>query len=59
MQVMQVAQTQQNSKNENKVVWPFPTVNGERTQASQELIESKHCKTKDTLCTDDYEEATF
>jgi hypothetical protein len=57
MQVMQVTQTQQNSKNENKVVWPFPTVNGECTQASQELLDSKQYTTKDVFSTDDYEEA--
>jgi hypothetical protein len=54
---MQVTQTQQNSKNENKVVWPFPTVNGECTQASQELLDSKQYTTKDVFSTDDYEEA--
>lgn len=49
----------QTQQNDDRIVWPFPTINGERTQASQELLDSKHYKTKDVLCTDDYEEATF
>lgn len=48
-------QTQQNEQ----TVWPFAFINGERTKESQELLDSKHYKTKDVLCTDDYEEATF
>jgi len=46
----------QNQQNE-KVVWPFPTVNGARTEASQELMDSKQYNTKDVFSTDDYEEA--
>jgi len=46
----------QNQQNE-PIVWPFPSINGERTQASQELMESKPHKTKDVFSTDDYEEA--
>lgn len=49
-------QTQQNQNND---VWPFAFINGERTQASQELMDSKQYKTKDVFSTDDYEEATF
>jgi hypothetical protein len=49
-------QTQQKQNND---VWPFAFVNGERTQASQELMDSKQYNTKDVFCTDDYEEATF
>lgn len=49
-------QNQQN-QNENKVIWPFPTINGERTKESQELLDSKHYKTKEVLDTNDYEEA--
>lgn len=39
--------------------WPFAFVNGERTQASQELLEVKHYKTKEVLNTNEYEEALF
>jgi hypothetical protein len=39
--------------------WPFPTINGERTKESQELLDSKHYKTKEVLDTDDYEESPF
>lgn len=46
----------QNQQNE-QLVWPFAFINGERTQASQELLESKQYKTKDVFSTDDYEEA--
>jgi hypothetical protein len=46
----------QNQQNE-PVVWPFAFVNGERTKQSQELLDSKHYKTKDVFSTDDYEEA--
>jgi len=49
-------QTQQN-QNQNNDVWPFPIVNGARTQSSQELMDSKQYKTKDVFSTDDYEEA--
>lgn len=48
----------QNQQNE-VVVWPFAFVNGARTQASQELLDSKQYKTKDVFSTDDYEEAMF
>lgn len=48
----------QNQQNE-AVVWPFAFVNGARTQASQELLDSKQYKTKDVFSTDDYEEAMF
>jgi hypothetical protein len=41
------------------VTWPFPSVNGERTKESQELLDSKHYTTKESLDTDDYEEALF
>jgi hypothetical protein len=40
-------------------VWPFPTINGERTKESQELLDSKHYKTKEVLDTNAYEEAPF
>lgn len=46
----------QNQQNE-QVVWPFAFINGERTQASKKLLESKQYKTKDVFSTDDYEEA--
>lgn len=49
-------QTQQKPTNN---AWPFAFVNGERTQASQELMDSKQYNTKDVFSTDDYEEATF
>lgn len=45
------------SDKDDSKTWPFAFVNGERTQASQELLESKHYKTKDVFSTDDYEEA--
>lgn len=48
----------QNQQNET-TTWPFSFVNGARTQASQELLDSKHYTTKDVFSTDDYEEATF
>lgn len=48
----------QNQQNES-FTWPFPSVNGERTQASQELLDSKHYKTKEVLDTNDYEDAPF
>lgn len=41
------------------VTWPFPSVNGERTQESQELLDSKHYTTKEVLDTNDYEESLF
>jgi hypothetical protein len=47
--------TQQNEPS----AWPFAFVNGERTQASQELLDSKQYKTKDVFSTDDHEEAPF
>lgn len=46
----------QNQQNE-PVIWPFAFVNGERTQASQELMDSKQYNTKDVFSTNDYEEA--
>lgn len=50
-------------QNEQKKIdhnyWPFPAVNGERTQQSQELLDSKQYNTKDVFSTDDYEEAMF
>lgn len=49
----------QNQPNPTTKDWPFAFVNGERTQASQELLESEPYKTKDVFSTDDYEEATF
>lgn len=49
-------QTQQNPIND---AWPFAFVNGERTQASKELMDSKQYNTKDVFSTDDYEEAMF
>jgi hypothetical protein len=39
--------------------WPFAFINGERTQASQELLDGKNYKTKDVLDTTEYEEALF
>lgn len=41
------------------VTWPFPTVNGQRTEESQQLIDSKQYNTNEVLNTDDYEEALF
>lgn len=50
----------QNQQNQTKVVtWPFPTINGKRTKESQELLDSKHYKTKEVLDTNDYEESPF
>lgn len=50
----------QNQQNENESkTWPFPSVNGERTKESQELIDSKHYKTEEVFNTDDHEEAPF
>jgi hypothetical protein len=48
----------QNQQNET-IVWPFAFVNGARTQASQELMDSKQYNTKDVFSTDDYEESPF
>jgi hypothetical protein len=39
--------------------WPFAFVNGDRTKESQQLLDSKHYKTKEVLDTNDYEEALF
>ena len=49
----------QNPKKSDKLPWPFPVRNGERTEASRALLEesTKHTHTKDTL--EDYPEATF
>jgi hypothetical protein len=47
-------------QNQTKVItWPFPIVNDNRTQESQQLIDSKHYTTKEVLNTNDYEEAIF
>ena len=51
--------TLQESNQSKPVAWPFAFVNGARTQASQELLDSKHYKTKDVLNTTEYEEALF
>ena len=47
------------SDKDDSKTWPFAFVNDTRTQASQELMDSKQYKTKDVFSTDDYEEATF
>lgn len=39
--------------------WPFPITNDVRSKESQDLIDGKHYKTKETLDTNDYEEALF
>lgn len=50
----------QNQQNQAKVItWPFPSVNGNRTEESQQLLDSKHYKTKEVLNTNEYEEALF
>lgn len=49
-------QTQQNPTND---VWPFAFINATRTQASQELMDSKQYNTKDVFCADEYEESPF
>lgn len=49
----------QNQQNPTNDTWPFAFVNGERTQASEELMDSKQYNTKDVFSTDDYEEAMF
>jgi len=51
--------TLQESNQSKPVAWPFAFVNGERTKESQELLESKHYKTKEVFDTDEYEEALF
>lgn len=39
-------------KNDNRMVWPFPTNNGVRTPESQALLDKKrHVKTKPDLST--------
>ena len=40
-------------------VWPFAFVNGQRTEQSQKLLESKHTKTKEVFHSSEYEEALF
>lgn len=51
--------TPQESNQSKPQAWPFAFINGERTQSSQELLDSKHYKTKDVLNTTEYEEALF
>jgi hypothetical protein len=49
-----------NQQKETPVVtWPFPTINNERTKESQELLDSKHYKTKEVMNTNEYEDALF
>lgn len=41
---------QNQQKQNNPFVWPFPSINGERTKESQELLDTKqHKTTKDDL----------
>lgn len=50
----------QNQQKQTKVItWPFPTINNKRTEESQNLLDSKHYKTKEVLDTNEYEEALF
>lgn len=37
--------------------WPFPLINGQRTEDSKQLMQQKFTKTKETL--DDFGDATF
>ena len=46
-------------KKESTVAWPFAFVNGQRTEQSQNLLESKHTKTKEVFHSAEYEEALF
>lgn len=50
----------QKQQNQPKVItWPFPTVNGIRTEESQQLIDSKHYTIKEVFDSSEYEEALF